>query len=183
MKNKIRTEVIQKKKQYSPEEIASISGKIIARLIQMPEFSASKRILAYFSVPGEVQTGEFIDRYKEEKDILLPVVEGDALFVKKYTGRENCIKGAFGILEPVGPAVSDLQTVDLILVPGVAFDRNRNRLGRGKGYYDKLLPHFPKETLKIGVCFDFQLIDRVPTNDWDVPMDVVVTNSLLRSSQ
>ena len=175
MKNKIRNEIIQKKKQYSSKEIASLSEIVFSRITQMPEFSASKQILAYFSVPGEVQTIEFIEHYKDKKDILLPVVDGDVLSLKKYTGKENCIKGAFGIPEPVGTIVSDMQSVDLAIIPGIAFDRAGNRLGRGKGYYDKLLFRFPRKTLKIGVCFDFQLIDLVPTDDWDIPVDMVVT--------
>ena len=175
MKDIILTQISQKKKQYSPKEIAFLSEIIFSRITQLPEFLMSKQILAYHSLSGEVQTIEFIEKYKETKEIFLPVVEGDVLSVKKYTGKENGVKGPFGIFEPVGPVISDIQTIDLIITPGIAFDRAGNRLGRGKGYYDKLLPNFPKKTLKIGVCFDFQLMEKIPANNQDIPVNIILT--------
>lgn len=80
---------------------------------------------------------------------------------------------AFGILEPVGELYTDYDAIDLIVVPGVAFDRHGNRLGRGRGYYDKIL----KETRvarKVGICFGFQFVEEVPVDELDVRMDLVI---------
>jgi len=82
---------------------------------------------------------------------------------------------SFGILEPEGESFTELQDIDLIIVPGVAFDKNNNRLGRGKAYYDKLLNYV--NCHKYGVCFDFQLVPNVPADQHDVKMDKVITDS------
>ncbi len=79
----------------------------------------------------------------------------------------------FGIEEPTGAEFTDLDKVDLIIVPGVAFDRQRNRMGRGRGFYDRLLKSTPN-AYKVGVGFNFQLVDNVPVEPFDVPMDNVI---------
>jgi 5-formyltetrahydrofolate cyclo-ligase len=153
-----------------------MSESVCRQIIALPEFAASKQILVYHSIPKEVQTGNFIENIKNGKEIFLPVIEENHLSVKKYTGKENGGKrGIFGIWEPAGEACLDYRSIDMIIVPGVAFDRKCNRLGRGKGYYDRLLPSFPNSTLKIGICFDFQLVDSIPTDPFDIPMDMVIT--------
>ena len=78
------------------------------------------------------------------------------------------------IPEPVGPEYTTLEKVDMIVVPGVAFDRKRNRMGRGRGFYDRLLKSTPN-AVKVGVAFDFQIFDAIPVEPFDVPMDVVIT--------
>ena len=83
---------------------------------------------------------------------------------------------AFGIDEPIGNVYDNPEKIDLIVVPGVAFDKKNNRLGRGKAYYDKLLK--TANTFKVGICFDFQLIDSVPVDKYDIKMDLVISDSL-----
>lgn len=174
-KKYIRNLVAKLKSDYTYEERCNSSNKIMEQIEGLPAFKAGKKILIYYSIPGEVQTVDFLEKYKTVKDLYLPVVEGSILSVKEYTGKENCIKGPFGILEPAGKCIDTLDDIDLIILPGVAFDRNRNRLGRGKGYYDKLLYTIPPTTLKVGICFDFQLFDVIPTDPWDIRMDLVIT--------
>ena len=91
-----------------------------------------------------------------------------------YAGKESLKTGVFGILEPSEDceAVPESE-IDLIIVPGVAFDRQLNRMGRGKGYYDRLLSTL--QAPKIGICFDFQLQDTVPTESFDKKMDMIIT--------
>ena len=84
-------------------------------------------------------------------------------------------RGAFGILEPTGEVFSDYDNVDAAIIPGMAFDGHGNRLGRGKGYYDRLLPRLTK-AYKIGVCFPFQYFDEIPSEEHDVVMDCVVSS-------
>ena len=106
--------------------------------------------------------------------IALPVVVGDDLELRLYTGPEDLKPGAYGIEEPTGELFTDYADIDFIVVPGVAFDRNGNRLGRGKGYYDRLLPRIPSAH-KAGICFPFQLVEEVPAEPFDIRMDEIIT--------
>ena len=83
--------------------------------------------------------------------------------------------GAYGIMEPEGPAFTAYDDIDLIIIPGVAFDVKHNRLGRGKGYYDRFLPLIP-DTYKIGVCFPFQMTTSIPAEEHDIRMDEIITS-------
>jgi len=141
----------------------------------LPQFKEAQTVLLYWSMEDEVQTHDFVNRWYKEKSLLLPCVDGDDLRLRQYTGPE-CLKEGeqFGIGEPTGPEFTDLERVEMIIVPGVAFDRTGNRMGRGRGFYDRLLKSTPR-AFKVGVAFNFQMVDRVPTEDFDVPMDAVLT--------
>lgn len=133
-------------------------------------------MLLYHSLPDEVDTHGFIRRWSDRKRILLPVVIGNELELRVYTDEEHLTKGAFHIDEPTGTPFTDYGQIDLAVIPGVAFDRQGNRLGRGKGYYDRLLPRIPT-AYKIGLCFHFQLLDEIPAEAHDVRMDEIISNS------
>ena len=150
------------------------SAEIAAALEAHPAFRAASTILLYHSLKDEVDTHAFIRKWSREKRILLPVVTGDDLELRLYTGPEDLTVGAYGIEEPTGALFTDYAAIDLIVVPGVAFDRDGNRLGRGKGYYDRLLPRIPS-AYKIGICFPFQLVDEVPAEPFDIRMDEIIT--------
>lgn len=130
--------------------------------------------MLYHSLKDEVDTHAFIRKWSREKRILLPVVVGDDLELRLYTGPEDLTVGAYGIEEPTGALFTDYAAIDLIVVPGVAFDRDGNRLGRGKGYYDRLLPRIPS-AYKIGICFPFQVVDEVPAEPFDIRMDEIIS--------
>ena len=93
--------------------------------------------------------------------------------LRRYTGPADLALGAYNIMEPTGELFVDYASIDLAVIPGVAFDREGNRMGRGKGYYDRLLPKL-RSTYKIGICLPFQLVERVPTDEHDVKMDEVI---------
>jgi 5-formyltetrahydrofolate cyclo-ligase len=122
----------------------------------------------------EPDTHSFIEKWNEEKEILLPAVCGENLELRVYNGREGLLCDAYGIQEPSGSLFTDYASIDLAVIPGVAFDGSGNRLGRGKGYYDRLLPHI--SAYKVGVCFSFQLVEDVPTEEFDVRMDETITS-------
>ena len=86
---------------------------------------------------------------------------------------DNTQLGAFNIQEPVGSTTVPLSTIDVAIIPGIAFDKNGIRLGRGKGYYDRLLCQC--DVLKVGICYDFQLMDKLPSDTHDIPMDIIIT--------
>lgn len=150
------------------------SAEIVAALEAHPAFRAANTILLYHSLKDEVDTHAFIRKWSREKRILLPVVTGDDLELRLYTGPEDLTVGAYGIEEPTGARFTDYAAIDLIVVPGVAFDRDGNRLGRGKGYYDRLLPRIPS-AYKIGICFPFQVVDEVPAEPFDIRMDEIIS--------
>lgn len=151
-----------------------LSAKVTAALEAHPAFRAATTILLYHSLKDEVHTHELVRKWSEEKRILLPVVIGDELELRCYTGPGDLAVGAYGIEEPTGERFSAYEEIDLAIIPGVAFDRQGHRLGRGKGYYDRLLPSLP-HTYKIGICFPYQLVDEVPSESFDICMDEVLT--------
>lgn len=154
--------------------MCELSEKILEQLEETELFQHASCIALYHAIPGEVQTATFIEKWYLKKKLLLPLIKGDDLLLIPYTGKESLQSGIFGILEPryTGITIPE-QEIDLIIVPGVAFDRQLNRLGRGKGYYDRLLSSI--QAPKVGICFNFQLIEEVPTEPFDKQMDILIT--------
>lgn len=174
-KKELRKQIRAAKKAVPFCEKCSRSVPIMQQVESLPQFKEAQTVLLYWSMEDEVQTHDFVNRWYKEKTLLLPCVDGDDLRLRQYTGPE-CLKEGeqFGIGEPTGPEFTDLERVEMIIVPGVAFDRTGNRMGRGRGFYDRLLKSTPR-AFKVGVAFNFQMVDRVPTEDFDVPMDAVLT--------
>lgn len=148
---------------------------IMQKVESSAQFAEAKTILLYWSMEDEVQTHDFVNRWYEKKTLLLPCVDGDNLKLRQYTGPDCLVAGEqFGIGEPNGPEYTDLDSIEMIIVPGVAFDGNNNRMGRGRGFYDRLLKSTPN-AFKVGVAFNFQMVDLVPTEPFDVAMDAVLS--------
>lgn len=173
-KKEIRINIRDKKRLFSLNEKKEKSKSIFKQLEDLDHFKKSKTIMVYWSMNDEVYTHDFILKYYQTKKIILPKVVGNDLELKQFTGIENMVLGDYGIAEPSGETFSELSALDIIIVPGVAFDRNLNRLGRGKAYYDKLLKN--TKAIKVGICFDFQLIDKVPVDEHDIKMEMVISD-------
>lgn len=174
-KTELRKIVRAAKKAVPLEEKIHRSQPIMLQVEQLASFRKAKTVLLYWSMDDEVYTHDFVNRWYKEKCLLLPCVEGDDLLLRRYTGPDSLQPGPqFGIPEPVGPVFQELDRIDMIVVPGVAFDRKRNRMGRGRGFYDRLLKSTPN-AVKVGVAFSFQMFDTIPTESFDVPMDEVVS--------
>ncbi len=172
-KSLLRKEIRQKKRQITPEVLAQESAQIFHMVEQLPQFNNAKTVLAYWSMPDEVQTHDFILRWYQKKQILLPLVVGDVLELREFTGMDCMRVGpSFGILEPQDGPEYNNQPIDFAIIPGVAFDNNKQRMGRGKGYYDKLLNK--QHIYKAGVALNLQMVDSVPTNNFDIAMDIVI---------
>ena len=156
------------------------SRMIARRLEHTDDFAAAQVVLLYWSMADEVQTHDLVERWYREKTLLLPCVQGDDLVLRQYTGAECMVSGEqFGIGEPTGSEWTDLEAVQLVVVPGVAFDWDGNRMGRGRGFYDRLLKETPN-AVKIGLAYDFQMFDSIPTEPHDVKMDCVLTDGEMR---
>ena len=93
--------------------------------------------------------------------------------LRHYTGKADLQQGAYGIMEPCGEVFTDYDSIDVAIIPGMAFDKQGHRLGRGKGYYDRFLSKIPK-VYKIGLCFSWQLVDEVPCDEHDIIMDEII---------
>lgn len=175
-KKDIRTRIAQEKKQHTTEELHNLSSRLFSQLEAHPRFQLAKTVLLYHSLPDEVQTHAFIEKWHSQKVIVLPVVKGNELELRTYKGADQLQTGSFHIQEPLGTAFPSPASIDLAIIPGVSFDRKGNRLGRGKGYYDRLLNKL--NAYKIGICFQFQLTEPgLPTEDSDIPMDEVWTEN------
>ena len=173
-KQELRKQIRAAKKAVPFCEKCERSLSIMRQVEALPQFNEAATVLLYWSMEDEVQTHDLVNRWYEQKVVLLPCVDGDNLRLRQYTGEQCMAKGEqFGIGEPVGTEFTALDKVDIIIVPGVAFDRKRNRMGRGRGFYDRLLKSTPN-AYKVGVGFDFQLVDNVPVEPFDVAMDRVI---------
>ena len=175
-KEELRQQMRQLKRQYTQQQLEVLSLPVIARL--KARLKDAQTIMAYYSLPDEVNTHELIDELVAEgKTVLLPkVVDEEHMELRRYTGRQDLQVGAFHIMEPVGEPFTAYQDIDVALIPGVAFDAQGHRLGRGRGYYDHFLSYLSPLTiyLLIGVCFDFQKVPEVLTDAHDIPVDEVI---------
>ena len=175
-KKNLRAEIRRRKSQYSSGDLTDKSQKICEWILDDGVFWASHYILLYSPLPDEVDVTPLITAaFNAGKTVILPVVEGENLILKHFNGFSNMKTGEFNISEPTGKifSITDYHQIDLAFIPGMAFDQHRHRLGRGKGFYDRLLPHL-YNAYKVGVCFDFQFLDHIPSEEWDVVMDEVV---------
>lgn len=173
-KKEIRKKIKDLKKEVSLNDKKKRSLNILDKLEENISFNQATTVMLYWSMDDEVYTHDFVLKWADKKKIILPCVNGDKLELRVFKGLENLVEGdTFGILEPSGEIFEDIDSIELIIVPGVAFDKLNNRMGRGKAYYDKLLT--TTNSAKIGICFDFQLLERVPVNQFDVKMDAIIT--------
>ncbi|KAA6318447.1 5-formyltetrahydrofolate cyclo-ligase [termite gut metagenome] len=175
-KKELRKLITKQKLQCCDSTLQAQSADILRRLETHAVFKEARTVLLFHSLKDEPDTHAFIERWSGAKVILLPVVCGENLELRVYDKRQSLSTGTYGIEEPSGEAFTDYASIDLAVIPGIAFDRLGNRLGRGKGYYDKLLPHL--SAYKIGIGFSFQLVEEVPAREFDVRMDEVITPSV-----
>lgn len=175
-KKQIRREVRSRKAAQSIDAYYEASQSIASKIELLPEFQQAKTVLAYWSMAGEVFTHDFVKKWAKSKQMLLPVVEGDVMVIKEFNPEIPLVSGSMkGLLEPDGQLFTDIHKIDFIIVPGIAFDKENNRLGRGKAYYDKFLKH--TNAFKSGICFGFQFFDEIPTDAFDIKMDEVITET------
>jgi 5-formyltetrahydrofolate cyclo-ligase len=175
----LRDRLLTLRRQLSPADIASRSQAVCARLAAENAYISARRIGAYYPFLGEVDVlPQLAAAQAEGREVYLPrLMDGGSLSFARWSG-EPLEKGPRGVLQPAaGGAVAELAELDLVIVPGLAFDRARQRLGLGAGFYDRTLGAAPRRPHTIGVAYNFQLVEEVPADAWDVPLDVVVAES------
>ena len=178
MKKVLRREFLEKRAAISIEERDKISHELIKKFLATEIYRDAKILMAYASMPEEIQLQElFAACFSDKKILAIPLIVGKgemrAVEVPNFDSLEL---GAFKILtvkKNLRKFVEPAQ-IDCIIVPGAAFDKNFNRLGLGGGYYDRFLPQAVKAK-KIALAYDFQLVEKLPTEDHDAPLDAVIT--------
>lgn len=181
-KKVLRERILTLLKNQEEGERLRKSLKILNKLFQAPEFKSSLTILFYASFDGEVETFEMIRQAKKLGKIIgLPrIVRNIRKIVPAQINsfEKGLVSGAYGIKQPhAGSRELSLGSIDLVVVPGVAFDKKNNRLGRGGGYYDAFLKTLPSRIPTIGLAFDFQIVKILPQlESHDIPVSRVLTN-------
>ncbi len=144
---------------------------VFTQIEQLDRFKKANSIGMYWSMKGELPTHEFVNQWSLSKKIFLPQINGVDMIFRRFTNSNELVReDKFGIFESTGEIESQL---DLLIVPSLAFDHNGNRLGKGKGFYDRYLVDHPK-IHTIGVGFNIQLVASVPIERFDIPMNEVV---------
>ena len=174
MKNQLKESILEKRNSLTKEERIGKSRKIQDNLFNLEQYKKFKTIMFFVSFNSEVNTHEMIKNALGNKTTVVPKVEQHEIEPSVIIDFDNLMPSKLGILEPIEAMKIAYKHIDLVLVPGIAFDMEGHRIGYGYGYYDKFLKKVPK-AVKIGLCFDFQVVDKVPREEHDVPVDLVVT--------
>jgi 5-formyltetrahydrofolate cyclo-ligase len=180
-KDALRKGMLHQRKNMKTDNITTFSKKIIGTLMNTPEFINSKNIMLYLSFKNEVNTYPLVTWCLDnDKIVIAPYcIESERKIVPFEINNltNDLTKSTFGVMEPKHDILkkANTQDIDLIIVPGVVFDIHCNRIGFGAGYYDRFLPKKSKNTITIGIAYDYQVIDNIPTNEYDVPLDFIIT--------
>ncbi len=174
-KAELRKEIRKRYKLSSPEDRSRWSEEVCARLHEMEAVIKANTIMAFYPLPDEADIRPLLHRlYNEGKRILLPeVLDSNSLAIRLFNPDAEMLSGTLGTKVPDTENFKDTSCIDVVLVPGMAFDRTGHRLGRGKGYYDRFLSTLPAATMKIAVYLPYQIVGHVPSEEHDIIMDYV----------
>lgn len=174
----LRTELKNERRALTHPEIVKMSREIEKRLFTLDEINNANSIMVYNAAFNEPRTIRITRRLLDSnKRVFVPITNTEE---KKITPSEILPDdefkiGAFGILEPELQRPVDKNELDVVILPGMGFDKSGNRMGFGGGYYDRFLRDF--NVIKIGVCYSFQVVDKIPVQSTDVPVDIVITEN------
>lgn len=175
-KKKIRSKILLKLKNQKEEDRDRKSKLIKERLFRVSVFKKAKIVMFFMSFGGEIKTKEMIEEARRLGKIVAVPVCGKERLIRPSILLEKAkvLRGLYGISEPAIKKFVKLEDLDLVIVPGIAFDKKGNRLGRGKGYYDCFLHKLPDKAVSIGLAYDFQILPLVPTTNDDKRVDRVI---------
>lgn len=180
-KEKLRRQMLHKRDALTPAEIQRKSLQVISNVLSLSEFQTAKIVACYVNKGSEAETKPIIRNIlSSSKKVLVPTVTGERdLVFSELRSLEELVLGTFGILEPQPDLTRprSLETVDLAFIPGIVWDSEGYRVGWGKGYFDAVLEKLPSWATSIGLSYDQQVVDRVPREEFDLPVDLVVTET------
>jgi len=169
----LRKNVLAIRDSLTAEEATELSKEIEKKLFEEEHFKNARTVAFYIPKGNEVDTRKMIERAMNDgKEILVPVTN-DEITMCKLTSLSELVPGRFGVLEPKRREPEDRQP-DVVIVPGVVFGLCMHRIGYGKGYYDKYLKK--TKAYRIGICYDFQVVEKLPNHPHDEPMDIIITD-------
>lgn len=180
----LRKTILARRQALSAKEQSAASSAVQDVFVAMPEYLAARSIALYLAVNNEVSTERVIRHaLMTGKELFLPSVEGAQMLFRRITALEDLVPGRFGIMQPPpdSPA-ADPAAIDLIVVPGVGFDLSGQRIGYGKGYYDRTLHRVENNGRLVAFCYEFQLVDSLAGEQHDVNMDIIITEQRLLST-
>lgn len=187
IKNNLRKNMLHKRRNMNTQNINSFSNKIMSTIMGLPQFKNSKNIMLYISFNNEVDTHPLATWcLANGKTVIAPYCLQNQRKIIPFEINNltnDLTKSTFGVMEPKHNILKQaiMCDIDLIIVPGVIFDIHGNRIGFGAGYYDRFLSNKTKTTTIIGIAYDYQIIDSVPTDKYDIPMDFIITEKRIIS--
>jgi len=175
-KRALRREVRARRDGLSQAERDRMSGELARNVLALPAIEEATTVMAFTSFGSEVDTGPIIDGLEGGgRRVVLPRVEGPVIVPVSYRSGDLVMPSSFGALEPADGEPVVPEEIDVVIVPGLAFDRSGHRVGYGRGYYDRFMGLLRPDALSAGVCFSVQLVEEVPHGRGDRPVDLVVT--------
>ncbi|WP_054692229.1 5-formyltetrahydrofolate cyclo-ligase [Syntrophomonas palmitatica] len=174
----LRRQIQDARDKLSPEETAVRSARITARLEELQPIKNARVIMGFSSIKNEVTLAAFLEKLQGQgKIILLPRVEENGIMnAVQLQSFKDTQTNAWGIKEPAGSPY-DPRLIDVVLVPGLAFDLQGYRLGYGRGYYDRFLPRLRPDAFICGICYGFQIVNDTYPQEHDVPVNWLVSDS------
>lgn len=179
-KKELRKKILGIRNKMLKEDLENNSRIIMNKIIGLKTYKQSKVVFVYMDFKNEVMTSDLIKHMlAEKKRVVIPYTDViNTLVIPSEITEEADLKlSPFGYYEPKKIMPVDVEEIDLVLVPGVVFDKNLNRIGFGKGYYDRILKNLKPGAKKIGLAHDFQVLDEIPAEDHDIKMDMIITES------
>ncbi|QOR34690.1 5-formyltetrahydrofolate cyclo-ligase [Clostridium sp. 'deep sea'] len=182
IKTKLRKQIIEKRSIINKDTREKADLQIKENLEKTAQYQQANIILYYVDFRGEVSTKELIDTaLKADKIVCVPITipKTRSILAYQIKSKNDLIKGNYGIMEPNKEHCTaiDLSKIDLVITPGVAFDTNRNRLGYGGGYYDRLVAKLSSTCSRIALAYETQIVDKIPTGIFDVPVNFIITEN------
>jgi 5-formyltetrahydrofolate cyclo-ligase len=182
LKKRLRARILNRLSSIGREERAKKSLAIKKKIFALPEFKRARRIMFYIPKDNEVDTGSMIKQSIQlGKEVIVPAILPDrkelaSCRLKDY--QQELTRGPYGVYQPevTEEALVNPEEIDLFIIPGLVFDAKGNRLGRGRGYYDRFLARLPQHIPRIGVAFRFQMVDDLPCDEYDQPVDRLVSD-------
>jgi len=181
LKDSLRKNMLNERKSMDINNVTAFSNKIISTIMELPEFINCKSVMLYLSFNKKVDTYPLAKWCLDNgKTVIAPYcikTERKIIPFKINNLTNDLAKSTLGVMEPKHDLLKkiDIEDIDLIIVPGVVFDEHCNRIGFGAGYYDRFLPKKSINTPVIGIAYDYQIIDEIPTGEYDVPLDFIIT--------
>ncbi len=177
MKKSLRTQKLLERLKQHPKEKTLKDEKIVAKLAKFELFQKAKNIMFYIPIHGEVDLTSLFKQFPEKR-FILPRVNEKTLDLHYVKSLSNLVKGKFQLLEPKKTSPkAKIYDVEIVLVPGIVFSHDGHRIGYGKGFYDRLLKKLTCP--KVGIAYDFQIIENMAAEEHDVPMDTIITEKMV----